>query len=384
MALRLPVTEPRGAHDRATCELVLEALLRRCGPIVDRPGLADACGDDTRLINYARDTLGLFAQLGQVDHVRRDLWVIDEHARLADDAALHEEFLVAAVATRALGPWATIAGAWALVLGGVLRPRDVLPGIRFALTPRRARLSTQCSSGRGRRDEFVGALGPAIERRHMSFVRGRAITAVTRPVERIGQGGWLELDGFGAHVLDPIDALVSMLEHPRIGGGVDAARAAALPVAARVGIEAIVDGGARHPSVAVRRRLAFVLVGTVERTQHTTAWLGEDEFGFVDDIGQLWRIQRGLDLQLAGRPTLLDPHRLPVGRRDRFVNVVDNRDAPVALPTTGPNGVPLREQARRALEQARRRADALEAAEWDAMDRRAAERLRRQMLGGGG
>lgn len=108
MSLRIPSQRP-DAPDPATCEVVLTVLRNRCGPIVDRSGLEAACEGDRALMRYSRDVLGMFTALGQVEHVRRDLWIIDE-LPASPEPAMVEEFLRAAVAARALGAWSVIDG----------------------------------------------------------------------------------------------------------------------------------------------------------------------------------------------------------------------------------------------------------------------------------
>lgn len=335
----------RYPHTR--CEDVLDGLLRD-GPVIDAARIHDAWQGDRRCIRYSRNVLNMFAQLNLLEHVRRELWVERlaphdprcEHARLA-------------VAARAMGTWTVAAGAWALSLRGVAIPDDA-GCIRFVLTPRRARPMTYDTNALAQSRPLPGG---ANEHRHVTVVLGQPIAAVARPAERLGRGGWVgmpqhlpgsEQERFairraetlgsddargvqlGGHVLSIADAFVSMLEHPRLSGGVETASRVALPVLARVGLDAVLAAGRGHPVLAVRRRLAFVLFHAVLRTQGAISWLGPDEDGWVDDEHERWRIVRALRvLRSEGSPTILDPHRARVGHMDRSTAVFDNRGAPL-------------------------------------------------------
>jgi hypothetical protein len=306
-------------------------IIQRHGPIIDGPALHDCFEGDHALIRYARDTLNLFATFGQVDHVRRDLWLLEPP--WIPEPEHRDEFLCAAVASRALGTWAVAAGTWALMLDGIrLRGLDQTAGVRFMLTPRPSRPGSYCARGAERATHVLSEHSLAVAHRHATVIRGRPVVAVTRPSERTGRVRWVESDRLGAHVLDTADAFLSLLEHPRLAGGYDVAAHAAIPVLGRIGVEAIVDAGVRHPSIAVRRRLAFVLLTAVVRTTRGVTWLGPGEGDLVDDRYERWRIPRALGVERRGAPTVLEPHRQNVGGLVRELNVIDNRRAPLLVP----------------------------------------------------
>lgn len=331
MAMRMPVNHP---EQRPMCDVVFEIVLNSCGPIIDAAAITRACHGDAHLIRYVRDTLGLYAQLEQVEHIRRDLWLVDPDPISPRAAPMRDEYLRAAVAMRALGPWTVIAGSWALALHGVLDParHPLRRGLRFALTPRPARPATYAGHGQAQRSQLSASAAPyaAAAARHVTFVRGRPIAAVTRPVTRIGDVEWLDRSGHGAHVLTVSAALVSMLEHPRLSGGHAAVSEAIVPVVMRVGLDELLRTGALRPGLAVRRRLAFALMEALARTTGTTSWFGADPWGIVDDESERWRIAHVLQVGgRSGAPTLLDPHRRASGRRLPWLGVIDNRLAPL-------------------------------------------------------
>lgn len=347
MALRIPARVPTSPFDRATCEHVLEALIAR-GPVIDADILAEYGDDDPTRIQYARDVLGMFAGLGQVEHVRRELWIIDtppETCADPADTARSMEFLRAEVAARAIGDWCVIAGTWALALRGVtLRHLESVTSaatanvattpMRFALTTRRARPATYAPRGQAKALQ-AGPPSGALDGRHVTLVRGAPIAAVTRPAHAMPDAEWLDYRGRGAHVLGIIDAFVSLLEYPRLSGGFATARHAALPVLGRVGLDPLLAAGRLHPTLAVRRRLSFVLFDVILRTEHAISFLGPGDWGTIDDEYERWRIPRTLGVaDRAGAPTLLDPHREATGTAHHGVNIIDNRSAPLRARAT--------------------------------------------------
>lgn len=331
MALRIPSLNPdRPAHHRATCEVILETIQERCGPVVTSAALHELWDGDPSLVRYSRDTLGLFAALGQVEHVRRNLWIIPAPTSTPCD----REWLRAAAAGNGLGPWPVVSGAWALTLRGVLGSMPER-SLRYLLTPRPARLGTHSRSGCERRDQLADRTHPSIEQRHVTVVLGARVAAIRRPSERLGEADWLEHPQLrvGVHVAAPADALIAMCEHPRASGGIDVARAAALPVIACVGVGAVVARGSLHPSTAVRRRLAWLLREAVRQSDGSTVLLGElaadyEERWRWDDGEEFWRIDAALDVPYGGRRTVLEPHLVPVGRKVAPW-IIDNRDAPL-------------------------------------------------------
>ena len=325
--MRTPRHEPRSPHDRATCEHVFDALVRD-GPVVDTERIVSTWGDDPRLVRYSRDTLNMFAGLGEVDHVRRSLWVVRPTDGGDNRGA---NLLRLAAASRACGSWVVAAGGWALELHGVIRAgaQSEDDRVAFVLTPRRSRPATYGSSKRDEPDALPVGANAA---RHVTPILDRPIAAVTRPTERIGNVVWIGTDELGGHVLDIPDAFISLVEHPRLSGGFAAARDAALPTLGRVGIDAVVDRARDHPVVAVRRRLAFVLMDAVMRTSGCATWFELDPWDRSDDAYQRWWIPRALGLEYRNtvNPTTLDPHRERIGHYVPSLHLIDNRDAPLA------------------------------------------------------
>jgi hypothetical protein len=356
MSMRPVTPSENSVYPYTRCEDVLDGLLHD-GPVIDAERVHAQWKGDRRCIRYSRNVLNMFAQLNQLEHVRRELWVEKlaptdpriEHARLA-------------VASRAIGDWTVVGGTWALQLHGIeLRHRGGEVPVRFALTPRRARPTTYDTNALARPRALPRG---ANEHRHVTMVLGEPIAAVTRSADRIGNVEWISMPALlpdssaaqgmesmalllppelarampqlGGHVLSIADAFISLLEHPRLSGGFDTAWQAALPVLARTGLDAVLEAGRRHPVLAVRRRLSFVLFHAVLRTQGAISWLGPDESGWIDDEYERWRIPRTLGvLRSEGAPTILEPHRHRVGRLDRRMAVFDNRSAvlrPVRTP----------------------------------------------------
>lgn len=328
MAIRIPTTVPSSPFDRATCEHVFEALAKR-GPVIDAAILADYGDHDPRRIRYARDVLGMFAGLGQVEHIRRDLWLIDPWPS-PSHASGPDEFLRAHLAARAMGDWCIVTGRWALTLRGLrLRYLDETAAMRFVLTTRRARPSSYAHRGQQR---ALGLLdpAPALDGRHVTVIDGVPIAAATRPSDSMPNVEWLEQHGHGAHVAGIADAFISLFEYPRLSGGFSTARHAALPVLGAVGLDAVIDAGRNNPTLAVRRRLSFALFDVVVRTEGCMSFLGPDDWGEIDDQHERWRIPRALGVaDRCGAPTVLDPHREATGTLHPSANVIDNRAAPV-------------------------------------------------------
>lgn len=354
MSMRPVTPKLNSRYPHTRCEDVLDGLLHD-GPVIDATRVHEQWKGDRRCIRYSRNILNMFAQLGMVEHVRRELWV---ERLLPHDPRLEHARL--AVAGRAIGDWTVAGGSWALELHGIeLRhlPQGDCTPVRFALTPRRARPTTYDSNSLAKQRPLPHGIN---EHRHVTVVLGQAIAAVTRPAHRMGRVEWIgapallpdppsvlaaedelrhstvsagredDVPELGGHVLSIEDAFISLLEHPRLSGGFATAWQAALPVLARVGLNALLDAGRRHPVLAVRRRLSFVLFHAVLRTQGAISWLGPDEDGWIDDEHERWRIPRTLGvLRSEGAPTILEPHRERVGRLDRRMAVFDNRSAPL-------------------------------------------------------
>lgn len=375
MSLRLPSTAvDRAPSDPALCEHVFTIIHRRCGTVVDRERIEGLCEGDPRLRRYVRDVLALFASLGQVEHVRRDLWIIPPLGQLA---AIDEEYLRATVAARANGGWFVVGGAWSLVLHGLLAPKR-LQSLRFGLSPRPARASTRSAYGqRARDDGRIENVVPGTSLRHVTHVRNVPIATVSRPADRLGEVRWLERGEHGAHAQSIGAAFVTMFESPRLSGGARATIDVVLPVLGRIGIDAVLALAEAHPSVAVRRRIAFVLVDALARSNGTTCWMPPDEHGDCDDIEQSWYIDRRLDIGAGNRPTLLEPHRLPLGPKLGRFGLIDNREAPLARPTRGPQGMPVTDQVRLARIRAREEARVLDP-EQEALEREIEEARRRR------
>ncbi|MCB0879141.1 MAG: hypothetical protein KDC46_09205 [Thermoleophilia bacterium] len=350
MSLRPPSYDPVHPPTFVRSEEVFGNLLDRIGPVIDLPALVEFWRGDEQCIRYSRDVLNMFAQLEQVEHVRRDLWV--ERMRPNDPRLDHA---ILAAASRSIGPWTVAAGTWALELHGI-RLHDLAPSVmRFALTPRRARPATYAERGRDRADRLRST--GANDQRHVTTILDRSIAAVTRPAHRIGTGHWIGpptntssgtnparqatagtarghyIVQLGGHALSIVDAYLSLFEHPRLAGGVATAEAATLPVLAHVGIDAVLDGGRRHPVLAVRRRLAYVLMRSVIRTRRAIDWFETSDPVPVRRHAQERERERiPLRLGLVGArgvPSALEPHRARRGHVDRRLGLLINRDAPL-------------------------------------------------------
>lgn len=319
-----PVTT--SIHGEFPADIVVSELHRAHGQVIDAAAVARFAAAHGIRERYVRDALGLHTELGLLEQPRRDLWL-----PTGCDASI-EEAIRAHAACRILGPWSHPVGVWAMLLRGVLQ---ALPAqaIRACATPKPTKLRTQHGT--------TGCTGRPVPtaRRHATELLGHPVAVIARPVEVLTPCDWLDADCahvdalLGVHVERPADALVTMLEHPRLNGGVDVALRVVGRIVRDEGLQAIVDAARRTRFTSTRRRVAFALEAAQRADPEIDRCIMRDPRVAPCTL-DAWlnnRLPQLLTLPTTSRPCLLDPHRRRDGPVVRRLGLVDNRRATLQL-----------------------------------------------------